>query len=126
MMVMEDESALKELHELAAADRTQALRELTSNLLPPQPLIRHQGHATVELHDSFGRDGFALDHIQMEAVMQRDDLATHARCDHSGLSFDLNGFILPDNEVADLEAEGFILPGVHCLIIAGVADGCLT
>ena len=33
--------------------------------------------------------------------------------DHSGLAFDLDSFILPDNEVADLEAEGFFLPVVH-------------
>ncbi len=37
----------------------------------------------------------------MKAVVQRDDLALHARCDHSGLAFDLDGFILPDDEVAD-------------------------
>jgi len=49
----------------------------------------------------------------MEAVMQRDDLATHARCDNSGLAFQLDGFILPDDGVADFEAEGFFLPSVH-------------
>ncbi len=47
----------------------------------------------------------------MEAVMQRDDLPLHARCDNSRLTLDLDGFILPDDEVADLEAEGFFLPG---------------
>ncbi len=36
----------------------------------------------------------------MEAVMQREHLALHARCDHSGLAFDLDGLILPDDEVA--------------------------
>jgi len=45
--------------------------------------------------------------------MQRQHFALHARCDHSGLAFDLDGFILPDDEVADLEAEGFFSPGVH-------------
>jgi len=44
-----------------------------------------------------------------EAVMQRDDLALHARGD--GLAFHLDS--LPDDEVADLEVEGFFLPGVH-------------
>jgi len=34
--------------------------------------------------------------------------------DHSGLAFDLDSFILPDNEVAHFEAEGFFLPGGHC------------
>ncbi len=58
-------------------------------------------------------DRVALGHIQMEAVMQRDDLALHARFDHRGLAFHLDGFILPGDEVADLEAEGLFLPGVH-------------
>ncbi len=49
----------------------------------------------------------------MEAVMQREHLALHARCDKSGLAFDLDSFTLPDDPVADLEAEGFFLPGVH-------------
>jgi len=31
-----------------------------------------------------------------------------------GLAFDLDGFILPDDEVAHLEVEGFLSPGVHC------------
>ncbi len=44
-----------------------------------------------------------------EAVMQRDDRALHARGD--GLAFHLDS--LPDDEVADLEVEGFFLPGVH-------------
>ena len=60
-----------------------------------------------------GRDGFALHHIQMKTVMQRDDLAPHARFYNSGLAFDLNGFILPNDEVADLKVEGFFSPGVH-------------
>ena len=65
------------------------LRELTSvsNPLPPHPPINHQCYATVELHNGLGRDGFALDDTQMEAVMQRDNLALHARCDHRGLPF---------------------------------------
>ena len=45
--------------------------------------------------------------------MQRDDLASHTRGDHSGLTFELDGFILPDDEVADFEVEGFFLPGIH-------------
>ena len=49
----------------------------------------------------------------MEAVMQRDDLALHAWGDDGGLAFDLDGFILPDNEVTDFEVEGFFSPGVH-------------
>jgi len=48
--------------------------------------------------------------------MQRDNLALHARCDHSGLPFDLAGFILPDDEVAYLEVEGFFSPGVHACL----------
>ncbi len=84
-----------------------------SRLLPLHPLIHHQRHATVELHDSFGRDSFTLDDIQVKTVMQRDDLALHARCDHSGLAFHLDSFILPNDEVADLEVESFLSPGVH-------------
>jgi len=49
----------------------------------------------------------------MKAVMQRDDLPLHARCDHSGLAFGLDSFILPDDSVADLEAERFFSPWVH-------------
>ncbi len=49
----------------------------------------------------------------VKVVMQRDDLALHARCDNSGLTLDLDGFILPDNEVAHLEVEGLFSPGVH-------------
>jgi len=49
--------------------------------------------------------------IEVKAVMQRDDLAAHAWGDR--LAFNLDGHILPDNEVADFEAEGFFLPGVH-------------
>ena len=52
--------------------------------------------------------------------MQRDDLALHARGDNSGLAFQLDGFILPDDGVADLEVES---PGVLSLIIA---DGYLN
>jgi hypothetical protein len=48
----------------------------------------------------------------MEAIMQRDDLALHAGADNSGLAFYLNCFTLPDNEVADLQAEGFFAPAV--------------
>ena len=44
-------------------------------------------------------------------MVQREHLALHARRD--GLAFDLDGFILPDDEVADLEAKGFLLPGGH-------------
>ena len=94
-----------------------------SNLLPLHPLIHHQGDAILKLHYGRGQDGFALHHIQMEAVMQREYLALHARCDHGGLAFDLDGFILPDDPVADFKVEGFFSPG-PCLIIAGVADGC--
>ncbi len=45
-----------------------------------------------------------LGDIEMKAIMQRKHLALHTRCDHSRLAFDLDGFILPDDEVADLEA----------------------
>ena len=45
--------------------------------------------------------------------MQREHLALHARGDNGFLAFDLDGFILPDNEVAHFEAEGFLLPVVH-------------
>ncbi len=44
--------------------------------------------------------------------MQRDDLALHAGADNSGLAFNLDGFILPDDEVAHFEAEGFFAPAV--------------
>ena len=56
-----------------------------SNPLPPHPLIHHQRHPILELHNSFGRDGFDLGHIQMEAVMQRDDFALHAGGNDGGL-----------------------------------------
>jgi len=42
-----------------------------------------------------------------------EHLALHAWCDDSGLAFDLNGFIAPDDKVAHLEAEGLFSPGVH-------------
>jgi len=45
--------------------------------------------------------------------MQRQHLTLHTRCDNGGLAFDLDGFILPDNEVADLEVEDLLSPGVH-------------
>ena len=83
------------------------------NPLPLHPLIHHQPHPILKLHDSLWRDGFALDHIQMKAVMQLEHLALHAWGDNSGLAFDLDCFIPPDDEVADLEVEGFFLPGVH-------------
>ncbi len=44
----------------------------------------------------------------VKVVMQRDDLALHARCDNSGLTLDLDGLILPYDNVADFEAEGFL------------------
>jgi len=83
------------------------------NPFPLHPLIDHQGHAIVEPHYGLGRDGFALGDIQVKAIVQRKHLALHARCDNSRLAFDLNGFILPDDEVADFEVEGFLLLGVH-------------
>jgi len=83
------------------------------NPLPAHPLIHHQPHPILELHYGPGQDGSALHHIQMKAVMQRDDLALHARLDDSRLAFHLDSFILPDDDVADLEAEGFFLLGVH-------------
>ncbi len=83
------------------------------NSLPPHPLIHHQGHAPVESHSGPGRDGCYLGDIQMEAVMQREYLATYAWGDKSGLSLHLNGFILPDDEFSDFEVEGFFLPGFH-------------
>ncbi len=61
--------------------------KLSISLLPPHTLIHHQPHPILELHDSLGRDWFALHHIQMESVMQREHLATHARGDNSGLAF---------------------------------------
>ena len=61
-----------------------ANRQRLSRFLPPHPLIHHQGHATLELHNGLGRDGFDLGNIQMESVMQqREHLALHARRDHS-------------------------------------------
>ena len=48
-----------------------------------------------------------------KAVVWRGPLALHARCDHSGLAFDLGGLTLPDDPVAHFEAEGLFLPGVH-------------
>ncbi len=60
----------------------------------------------------WGRDGLDLGYMQVESVMQRDDLALHARRHNSGLAFELDSFILPDDGVADLEAEGFFSP-VH-------------
>ena len=50
----------------------EALRELTSVLLPPHSLIHHQRHL-LELHNGLGRDGFALGDIEVKAVVQRDD-----------------------------------------------------
>ena len=94
--------------------------KLSISLLPPHPLIDHQVHAAVELHYSLERDGFALDHIQMKAVMQRKHLTLHAWRHHSGLAFDLDGFILPDDEVADLEVERFLLPGIQFLAMGTV------
>ena len=55
----------------------------------------------------------------MEAVMERDNLALHARFD--GLAFHLDGFTLPDDGVADLEAERFFLPGVHAAALSQMA-----
>ena len=55
-----------------------------------------------------------------EAVMQRDDLALHARGD--GLAFHLDS--LPDDEVADLEVEGFFLPGVHRRWLPELPERC--
>jgi len=49
----------------------------------------------------------------MKAVMQREHLALHAGGDDGGLAFDLDGFILPDDEVADFEVKGFFSPSVH-------------
>ena len=53
--------------------------------------------------------------------MQREHLALHARGDHRRLAFDLNGFILPDDEVADFEVKGFFLPGVHSAALSQMA-----
>ncbi len=91
-----------------------ANRQRLSRFLPPHPLIHHQGHATLELHNGLGRDGFDLENIQMESVMQqREHLALHARRDHSGLAFHLDSFTLPDDPVADFQTEGLFPPGVH-------------
>jgi len=81
--------------------------------------IHHQAHATLELHNSFGRNGFDLGDIQMKAVMQRDDLALHAR--GGGLAFHLDGLIAPDDGVADFEVEGFLLSGVHSAALSQMA-----
>ncbi len=67
------------------------------NPLPLHPLIHHQRYATVELHSGCGWDGFDLHHIQLKAIVQRKHLATHAWGDNSGLAFDLDCFILPDD-----------------------------
>ena len=61
-----------------------------------------------------------LSDIQMEAVMQRDDLALHARGGNRGLAFQLNGFVLPDDEVADFEVEGLFSPGVYAAALSQV------
>ncbi len=38
----------------------------------------------------------------------------------------LKGFIAPDHEVADFEAEGFFSPGaIQSLNVDSVTDGCL-
>ena len=50
--------------------------------------------------------------------MQRKHLALHARGD--GLAFDLDGFIAPDDGVADLEVEGFFAPGVPSAALSQV------
>jgi len=39
----------------------------------------------------------------------------------NGLAFDFDGFILPDDEVADLEVEGFFSPGVHSAALSQMA-----
>jgi len=83
-------------------------------------LIHHQRHI-LELHNSLGRDGFDLGDIQVKAIVQRDDLALHARADNRGLTFDLDGFTLPDDEVSDLEVEGFFSPGVHSAALSQMA-----
>jgi hypothetical protein len=56
----------------------------------------------------------------MEAIMQRKHLALHARGHKSGLAFHLESFILPDDEVADFEAEGFFAPGGHAARLSQV------
>ena len=48
-----------------------------SNPLPLHPLIHNQGHAAVESHSGPGRDRCYLGDIQVEAVVQRDNLALH-------------------------------------------------
>jgi len=55
----------------------------------------------------------------VKAIMQRDDLALHARLD--GLAFQLDGFIAPDDDVADFEAEGFLLPRVYSAALSQMA-----
>jgi hypothetical protein len=45
------------------------------------------------------------------------------------LAFDLDGFILPDDGVADFEVEGFFSPGVHAKlsqVLPTVAFSTLT
>ena len=91
-----------------------------SNPLPPYPLINHQRYI-LELHNSFGRNRCDLGDIQLETVVERDDLTAHGGCHHRRLAFHLDGFILPDDEVADLEAEGFLLPGVHSAALSQMA-----
>jgi len=83
--------------------------ELSISLLPRHPLINHQRYI-LKLHNSFGRDGCDLRHIEVKAIVQRNDLALHARVGNRGLALHLNRFTPTDNEVADLEVEGFFLP----------------
>lgn len=59
-------------------------------------------------------DAVKVVQITGEKAKRLADLTLHARCHHSGLGFDLDGFTLPDDEVAHLEVEGFFSPGVHC------------
>jgi len=45
--------------------------------------------------------------------VQREHLALYARGDNRGVAFGLDGFILPDDDVADFETEGLFSPAVQ-------------
>ena len=85
-------------------------RARLSNPLPLHPLIHHQPHPILKLNHGPGRNRCDFGDVEMESVMQRDDLALHAGCHQRGPAFDLDGFILPDDGVADLDVDA---PGVN-------------
>ncbi len=86
---------------------------LSISLLPPHPLIHHQPQPTLEPHSGPGRDWGDIGDIQVEAVMQREHLALHARFDNRRLAFGLDGFIAPNYPITDFETEGLFSPAVN-------------